>query len=378
MPEIFLLIIFTLLLIYYIYFLEGIYSGLSKIQKEYQIKIPEEFVSVLIPFRNESENILNSLKSIESQNFSKDKFEVLYINDSSTDDSLIKLCEAEKSSNIKIISLPESYLPNAHKKRAVRYGIQNSKGKIIVTTDADCIHKKDWLKTMLNYFDKDTGFISGPVQFSKGSTLFEKIQRLEFAGLILAGAGLIGINKPAICNAANAAYKREAYDSVKGFDDNMNLSSGDDEILMQKIRREGKYKIKFCMDRSAVVTSLPNKSLTDFYYQRKRWASKGLFYKNKLLKLKLVLIALFYISILIQPVLGLFFSPVFFVSFIIFFISKVVIEYLILKKGSELIFDKELLKTFLITELLHIPYIVIFSIAGMFGNYNWKGRRVTR
>src|SRR5690606_33766417 len=101
--------------------------------------------------------------------------------------------------------------------------------------------------------------------------IFEKIQRLEFAGLILAGAGLIGINKPAICNAANASYRKDAYISVNGFDDNLNLSSGDDEILMQKIKQAGKYKIKFYMNKNAIVTSLTNKSFKEFYHQRKRW-----------------------------------------------------------------------------------------------------------
>ncbi|RPI65989.1 MAG: glycosyltransferase [Ignavibacteriales bacterium] len=333
MPELFLLIIFALTLLFYIYFLSGIYSGLKRIKTEDKLSIPDEFVSLLIPFRNESENILNSLNSIEKQKYPKDKFEVIYINDSSVDDSLKKVCEAQKSFNIKILSLPEDFLPNAHKKRAVRFGIQNCKGEIIVTTDADCIHKKDWLKTMLSQYDSNTGFISGPVEFSPGKTLFEKIQRLEFAGLILSGAGLIGINKPAICNAANASYRKEAYNSVDGFDDNFNLSSGDDEILMQKINKKGKYKIKFCMNRDAVVTSLPNKSFKDFYHQRKRWASKGLFYKNNILKLKLVFIALFYISLLIQPVLGFFYSPVFFISFLITFIFKIIMEYIILKKG---------------------------------------------
>ena len=365
MPELLFLICFALLLIFYIYFLTGIYFGLSRHSQIIQTNIPEEFVSVLIPFRNESENILQSLASIENQSYPKNKFEIIYINDSSTDDSLQKITESDKSSNIKIISLPDEFLPNAHKKRAVRFGIENCEGKIIVTTDADCIHKKEWLKTLLSCYDIETGFISGPVEFSTGKTLFEKIQRIEFAGLILSGAGLIGINKPAICNAANASYRKEAYNSVKGFDDNLNLSSGDDEILMQKIWREGKYEVKFCMNRNAVVTSLPNKSLKDFYQQRKRWASKGLFYKNKLLKVKLILIALFYLSLLAQVILGIFFDSVFLSSFLISFLIKIIIEYVILKKGTDLLFDKNLLRPFFITEILHIPYIIIFSIAGL-------------
>ncbi len=377
MPEL-LLICFSLLLIFYIYFLSGIYRGLGKHSLNSQPNELNEFVSILIPFRNESGNILQSLESIESQTYPNNKFEVIYINDSSTDDSLIKLTEAKKSSNIKIISLPEDFLPNAHKKRAIRFGIANCKGEIIVTTDADCTHEKNWLETMLNFYDSKTGFISGPVEFVAGDSLFDKMQQIEFAGLIISGAGLIGINKPTICNAANASYRKEAYNSVNGFDDNLNLSSGDDEILMQKIWREGKFKIKFCMNTNAVVKSLPNKSVKEFYHQRKRWASKGLFYTNKLLILKLVLIFLFYLSLFAQLLLGIFYSSAFLIAFFVSFLLKIIIEYLVLKRGVKLLFDKSLLKYFLITELLHIPYILIFSIAGLFGNYKWKERTIKR
>ena len=144
-----LLVCFVVLLFFYIYFILGIYVGLGKLPSRINTKVLDEFVSVLIPFRNESENILHSLRSIENQNYPKDKFEVIYINDSSTDDSLTKLEDTAKSSNIKIISVPENFMLNAHKKRAVRFGIENCRGEIIVTTDADCTHKENWLKTLL-------------------------------------------------------------------------------------------------------------------------------------------------------------------------------------------------------------------------------------
>jgi len=378
MTEPILIICFTLLLLFYTYFILSVYVGLSKHSIDVKPKVLNEFVSLLIPFRNESENILKSLKSIESQTYPKDKFEVIYMNDSSTDDSLPKLMEAKKSFNIKVISLPDDFLPNAHKKRAVRFGIENCNGEIIVTTDADCSHQKDWLETMLSYYDENTGFISGPVEFEKGKTLFDKIQRIEFAGLILAGAGLIGINKPTICNGANSSYRKSSYKSVNGFDDNLHLSSGDDEILMQKIWRKGNDKIKFCMNREAVVSSSSNRTFSQFYQQRRRWASKGLFYINKFLILKLVLLFLFYFCLIVQLITGLMFASTFLITFLISFLIKIIIEYAILKKGVKLLFDKDLLKPFLITELLHIPYIVLFSIAGAFGKFKWKDRIVKR
>ena len=362
---------------YYSFFLLEILSGLDKLTSTKGISIPEEFISIIIPFRNESENILGSLRSLESQNYPKGKYEVIYVNDSSDDDSLQKILSAQKSSNIKVISVPDDST-YAHKKRAIRFGISNSTGSIIITTDSDCVHNKKWIQQMVSCFDKETGFVSGPVEFIEEKTLFEKLQKLEFSGLVLTGAGLIGINKPVICNAANIAYRKNAYETVNGFNDQLNLSSGDDELLMQKIWSSGKYRIKFCWNREAIVLTKGNDSLQKFYHQRKRWASKGLFYADKFLTIKLILIFLFYLGLIAQIFLSVILSPIFLVSFIISFLIKISFEYLILKKGLNFIFSKKVLRYLPLAELFQIPYIIIAGIAGTFGNYIWKDRRIKR
>jgi cellulose synthase/poly-beta-1,6-N-acetylglucosamine synthase-like glycosyltransferase len=369
--------LFILLLVYYSYFLIKVLRGLKKLTPP-EYKTINEFVSVIIPFRNESDNILNSLCSIESQDYPKEKFEVIYADDSSSDDSLDKIIKANKSSNVKIISVPEVFSPNAHKKRAVRFGIKNSAGEIIVTTDADCTHNKEWLKTLLSCFDEDTGFVSGPVEFKESEGLFPKLQRLEFAGLIIAGAGLIGRGEPVICNAANAAYRKKAFENVNGFNDHLSISSGDDEFLMQKISKDTKYKIKFCLSKKAVVLTQPNNNFREFYHQRKRWASKGLFYKDKLITLKLILIFLFYLGLPFQFILAIVLSPLYLILFLESITVKLILEYLILKKGVGLLFDRKILKAFLLAELLHIPYIITAGFSGTFGNFIWKERKLKR
>ena len=130
------------------------------------------------------------------------------------------------------------------RKRAIRYGIEQSIGDIIVTTDADCIYADDWLSSLVSNFEDSVGFVSGPVEFKDNGNVFSKLQKLEFAGLIFTGAGLIGAGKPTICNAANIAYRKKAFDEVNGFEYDMDLSSGDDELLMQKIAQDTEYKCK--------------------------------------------------------------------------------------------------------------------------------------
>ncbi len=378
MIEYILLGIFAILLGHYSLFLFTIFIGLKKLKSSQLNQIPKEFVSIIIPFRNESENIISNIRSIVEQNFPKENYEVIYVDDDSTDNSFQILNDYPKPKNVKLLSLPNDYSPNAHKKSAIRYGIENSEGDIIITTDADCVYSKNWLDSMLSNFDDATGFISGPVEFLDDDGMFFKLQKLEFAGLVITGAGLIGIGKPTICNAANIAYRKKTFEEINGFYDHMDLSSGDDELLMQKIAKDTKYKVKFSLLIDSIVKTAASKNINGFYHQRKRWASKGLFYKNARLIIMLILIYLFYLGLLIQPFLVLLISSSFIYTFGLSLVIKLVLEYLILLKGKRILFLKLSLKPFIFAEFLQVPYIIVAGISGMFGNLEWKERKIKR
>jgi poly-beta-1,6-N-acetyl-D-glucosamine synthase len=370
----FLIVVFTFFLFFYLGFLYWIYIGLNNLENSGN-NIPDEFVSIIIPFRNESENILQSLKSLEAQRYPADKFEIIYVNDLSTDNSLQIVSENKTRENTRILNLTASY--GGGKKKAIQYGIENSVGSIIVTTDSDCIHSKDWLISLTKCFDKNTAMIAGPIEFTAGNSLFEQVQRLEFAALITAGAGLIGAGTPFICNAANLAYRKDVFNDLKGFNDNINLASGDDEFLMQKINRATDLKIKFCIDKKSIVRTKGNKTVREFFKQRKRWASKGLFYQDRIRIIVLLSIFLFYLGLIIQGILS-FFSFSLFLLFIISLWAKILSEYLVMKKAAALLFDSGILRYFLITELLQVPYIVAASIMGTIGGLKWKNRAMNR
>lgn len=376
--KIIVLIFFLLLLLNYTQFLLKIIKGLRKLSSPSQNGIPDCFISIIIPFRNESKNILGSLESIEGLNYPEDKYEVIYVDDNSTDNSVILVKSHKRKSNIKILSLGDEISAKGNKKRALLYGIENSGGDIIVTTDADCVHPENWLNELLGCFDPQTAFVSGPVEFMESPYLFPKIQKIEFEGLILAGAGLIGSGNPVICNGANIAYRKSAFYEVGGLIDNLDLSSGDDVFLMQKITRLTNYKVKFCSSREAVVRTEYNRNIKDFFNQRKRWAGKSINYADKNLIYQLSMIFIFYSGLLIQMLLILAGFYLFLITFVLSIATKTALEFVIIKKGESLFFHKNSASIFFLTELIHIPYILISVIAGLFGNFTWKNRRIKR
>lgn len=96
-----------------------------------------ESVTVLIPVRNEEENIADLVLSLQAQQFIN-KPEIIFINDSSTDDTADKLQEAQDGgAQIKVINAPE--LPDSWlgKPWALQQGYLQAKGEIVVTLDAD-------------------------------------------------------------------------------------------------------------------------------------------------------------------------------------------------------------------------------------------------
>lgn len=378
MSEIYPFLMIAFLLSNYIFFLSGIIRGLNKLSGSFGSSLPEEFISVIIPFRNESENILISVQSLTSQNYPPEKFEVIYVNDSSTDDSYQKLVTSVKPNNFRILSVENAEHGRAFKKRAVNYGIENSRGDIIVSTDADCIHQSNWLRKMVSDFDPKTAFISGPVSFASNEKIFSKIQTLEFAGLVLSGAGLIGLGKATICNGANLAFRKKIFNELNGYSDQLYLSSGEDELLMQKISAETDYIIKFCWHRDAVVNTKPNRNISDFLQQRNRWASKGLFYKNRLLIFRLILIYLFYLSIIVQIFGSIFYSKIYFIALTFCLILKFLVEYKIISKGVDFIFKPEILRYFLISEIFQMIYLPLAGIGGILGKFRWKDRKLNR
>ena len=332
--------------------------------------IPSDiFLSLIIALRNEEQNIQNLINSLLSQSLDKSKFEIILVDDHSTDKTY-QLCNIliRNFPHIKIFKLTIK----SGKKQALSFGIKNSKGQLIVTTDADCIHHKEWLETIYEfYLEFKPQMISGPVIMSAKS-FFEKIQAIDFFSLIVSGAGAIGIHRPIMCNGANLAFEKESFEAFAN-PYNEHIISGEDIFLLLNIKKAYPHKILFIKSKEATVYTKAEHTFKQFLNQRKRWASKSKAYKDKDIIITAVIVLFINILILANLLTSLILSQ-FIIVFLVQFLLKSIVDFIFLARTNQFFKYKKLLWYFIPAQLFNILILPFIAIVGIMGSVKWKGR----
>ncbi len=333
-------------------------------------------ITVIIASRNEERNIEECLRSISIQNYPKDLYEIILIDDHSEDKTVEKALNL-KIGNLRILNLEEGTFS---KKKALEIGIKNSDAELIVCTDADCTVGRNWLKSIASlYLKGGVRFIAGPVMFDYNNTIFEKFQALDFLGMIaITAAGIRGryLN---MCNGANLAYPRAVFNELGGFQGIDGIASGDDMLFMHKVAKKYPDGIRFLKTQEAIVRTSPTKSLSEFWYQRIRWASKNGSYSGYGTQIQLLLVWFFMLMLFISSISAIILSsPQLIVAVLSAWLLKSLADYLLLSSSASFFGHTKLLKIFLPALLLHWAYI--FSV-GLWANiskkYFWKGRKLS-
>jgi cellulose synthase/poly-beta-1,6-N-acetylglucosamine synthase-like glycosyltransferase len=338
--------------------------------------LTSELISVIVPVRNETDNILNLMNDLWAQKLDPARFEVIIVDDNSQDDTPEKVKGFINGHNphFKLLEIQNGKHQVTPKKRALTKGVENSKGEIIVTTDGDCRVSPDWLDIIDQEFkDEQIEFIAGPVAFTGVSGLFGNLQRLEFSSLIGIGASSIQLGYPNICNGANLAFRKNSFTKLNGYSGNGHLASGDDEFLLQKFATRSPKGIRFLKNEKAIVYTSPKRTLLEFYHQRKRWTSKLKHHKEwhiKFLSGWIFVVNFVLIASFIGSIVG-YFNWFILVGLLGFkFLCESIYLLVILK------FFKSKMKwlEFGLLQIIHPFYIVLFGLVSNYGTFNWKGR----
>ncbi len=331
-------------------------------------------ITVIIPFRNEEDNLENSIDDLVNQSYSSALYEVVFVDDHSTDRSSDRVAlKIASLPNFKLISLPAE---NEGKKKAITLGIEKSIGDIIVTTDADCRLPMDWLASIADQFQNDgIKMTFGGVKIEEESSFFSKLQAIEFSSLIGSGAATLYLGYPSMCNGANLAFLKAAFIEVNGYEGNFSISSGDDEFLMRKINAKFPGSISFLNKAESIVTTKAQKSLKAFLYQRLRWAGKWKYNSSVVTKLLALYVFFFQLSFICVVVLTLTHKLDLKTAFFLVG-GKIVFEFIFLSKVSSFLRIKGRTFYFLLLQFIYPVYVVSIALASNFISPLWKERKI--
>ncbi len=335
--------------------------------------------SVVIPARNEEDNIEKCVASILENKYPSNLFEVIVADDFSTDNTvqIVKKLQ-QQFANLRLTQLDKivSDKLNSYKKKSIETAIAQSSYDWIITTDADCKVSPQWLSLFDSYIQMNNiVFITAPVKFINNGSFISIFQCLDFISLQGITASSVSAGFHNMCNGANLAYTKEAFYAVNGFKDVDNIASGDDMLLMHKIEQRYPGKIGYLFNRNAIVETLPMQGWKSFINQRIRWASKATNYNDKKIFLVLLLVYLVNLCLLLLPFLSFLNSRILFYWFILLLI-KTCCELIFMFPVAKFFGQQKLLWWFPVMQPFHIVYTVISGWLGKFGKYEWKGRIV--
>lgn len=324
-------------------------------------------ISIIVAARNEEENILSCLESLDNLIYPENKIDIIIVDDASDDNTLNIVSNfIHGKMKFRVIYMQENTDAILKGKvRAMAEGIKLASGEIILTTDADCVVNPLWAKTIASYYSEEVGVVNGFTS-QTANDIFSGIQAIDFIYLLFIASGAINLGKPVSCIGNNMSFRKKAYEETGGFE-NLQFSVTEDFLLLNSIQKIGKYKVIYPLSKDSLVISKPSSSLKELFNQKKRWAVGGI--DTPALGIGLMLSSfLTNLFLLLTP---FFFSAV----WLYLLIFKVAIDFFVLVPVHQRLGLQKNLKYFLMFEIYYIIYVVLLPFVVLFSKkVKWKDR----
>jgi cellulose synthase/poly-beta-1,6-N-acetylglucosamine synthase-like glycosyltransferase len=329
--------------------------------------------SIVVPAHDEEPVLQETLEALAAQDYAG-TFEVIVVDDRSRDGTAaIVRAFAARDPRFRLVQvLPDEPEIAAPKKRALQRGFELASHEILASTDADCRPPRGWISALASRFLPGVGIVQGPKGLSGISTLCHRYQECETLALVGAEAAGFGLGVPFLASAPSLAYRRDLFAKAGGFRGMEHLPSGDDDMLVHRMRKLPGVRVAYCLDAAASVTTPAADTWAEVLNQRARWASNGTEYENKFYVAALALIFCFWVFLLLGWIPGLFGG-----SFALWgtaWGAKLLTDLIYLTLAGKRL---ERLHCQAWCPLLMVPQLAIgiwAALAGHFGWYRWKPR----
>ena len=334
---------------------------------------PAPKVSILIAARNEAAGIRETLDSVLAQDY-RGEWDVWVADDRSDDGTPAILAEyAAKNPRLHVLTIKEIPEGVSPKKHALSLLIEACEGEILCLTDADCLVKPTWVTGITAEFEPGIELVAGhsyiPTIPGKSSMLI-CMQAIETLIYRVAGTAGLAMRLPLTSTGNNLAYRMSFFKGVHGFDNVIKIQSGDDDLLMQKLAADRPWAMRYCIAESTFVTTSGKETLKELWEQRKRWASKTIYYTPKIV----FVLSMVFLFLVMQCIAAAFapFSFNVLIATIIAFVAKCVGDLVLILRGLRIFRQEHLLKWCIPVEFIHAPFTVLAVLFGLFGRFKWK------
>ena len=329
--------------------------------------------SIVIPARNEDKHIADCLTSIINQQYPEKNFEIIVVDDESTDktnQTVSDFIRKHPDYSIRLISLRKN---NHKKKGALTEGIANAKHDTILTRDADTVCGSEWLSSIAGYIKKKCpDLLICPVNVKSDESFLSLFQEMENVVLQSSGGGMALMGFPYLCNGANLMFSKKKFDELKGYAGSLHLSSGDDIFLLEKFRRDKRTNIQFLPCKDSAVTTFTMTHWKSLIQQKIRWAGKFRLSVNPVNTASAILFTLTHFLVFCALIILLINEAYLFSLYLI--LLKTTIDYVILILSFQQMNMKRLVILPFISAI--IPFYILYVFAGVtFMSKQWKGRK---
>lgn len=332
--------VFVLALGFQLYYQLGHYSFLCLYQKKKDGsgQSPKPPVSIIIPARNEEENLRKFLPEILRQKYPD--FEIIVVNDCSSDGTEAYLEKmAENNSPLRFLTIKEDIKYPHGKKFALTIGIKAAKNEILLFTDADCRPASErWIESVVEAYSPGNEIILGYGAYEKQKGFLNKLIRFDtfqtavtYFSFAIKGQPYMGVGR-------NLSYHRSLFFRQKGFASHINLLSGDDDLFVKDA--SSKTNTGIVMQQESHTISIPKRTYSEWQIQKKRHLTTGPFYKS-FIKFHLIMMPLSLIILYVSFAI-LLYLKVFPKMVLSLFALRFIIQFINFKKLTSLLNEKDL------------------------------------
>ena len=198
-------------------------------------------ISIIVPAFNAAATLDRCLTSLLEQSFPRDSYEVIVVDDGSTDQTAA-IAGRYEVQLIKQINRGPAAARNA--------GAAICAGEIILFTDADCVPSGEWIEEMYNPFRDDAVVAVKGAYRTEQKEIVARFAQLEFEErfAILERAGHTDM-----VDTYSAGYRKKVFMDLKGFDTSFPVANNEDTELSYRLAAKG---LKMVFNPRAIVYHL--------------------------------------------------------------------------------------------------------------------------